>query len=110
MYEKQGVVSMKATGMKGTEYKLFDPSLIGSGGEGDVFRAFVPKVVKIYKAGVLTYELESKIRIMTENPPNESVLTQVAWPLDVIYNNKAQCIGFIMPDLSINAELGEIYK
>ena len=100
---------MTLKGITGTAYRL-DPAPIGSGGEGDVHRASITKIVKLYKPGVMTTELENKLRIMTENPPNEAVLTQVAWPLDLIYDDNAQCKGFAMPELSVNAELGDIYR
>ena len=81
---------MTATGKNGISYRM-DSTPIGSGGEGDVFHAYITKVGKIYKPGVMTPELQRKLEIMVENPPNESVLSQVAWPLDVIYDDKAQC-------------------
>jgi len=100
---------MMVTGINGISYRL-DPTAVGSGGEGDIYHAFITKVAKVYKPGVLTQELKDKLEIMIENPPNESVLSQVAWPLDMIFDDKGQCSGFIMSELSINAELGEIYK
>ena len=95
----------------GNTYVL-DSIPIGSGGEGDIFpvQSDNSRVAKIYKSGVISKELEQKLRIMTLNPPNESVLSQVAWPLDVVYDNYGNCRGFVMPRLEINAELGEVYK
>ena len=103
---------MTVTGRTGTEYRTYrlEPTPIGSGGEGDVFCVIgMDKVAKIYKPGVLTKAIEEKLRIMIEHPPSPSVLTQVAWPLDIIYDGD-QCLGFIMPHLNINTELGEVYK
>ena len=100
---------MTVTGRAGTTYHIV-ATPIGSGGEGDIFRAHITRIAKIYKPGVLTRELEKKLKIMIEHPPNESVLSQAAWPLDLIYDDNSQCIGFTMPELSINAELGEVYK
>ena len=97
------------TGKNGITYRL-DTTPIGSGGEGDVFHAYITKVAKVYKPGVMTKELENKLEIMIANPPSDSVLSQVAWPLDTIYDDNGQCKGFIMSELSVNAELGEIYK
>ena len=99
---------MKPRGIKGTTYTLGE-NPVGSGGEGNVYHAYVTNMVKVYKPGVMTRELENKLRVMVEHPPNESVLTQVAWPLDVLCDNNAKCIGFTMPELSINAELGDVY-
>ena len=102
---------MNLRGLSGTMYQL-GGAPIGSGGEGDVFhvQGDGSRVAKIYKAGTVSNELEEKLKIMTSNPPNESVLSQVAWPLDVVYDDGGKCVGFVMPKLSINAELGEVYK
>ncbi|MDR2570181.1 MAG: hypothetical protein LBD23_07770, partial [Oscillospiraceae bacterium] len=102
---------MKFIGLEHTIYNL-DPKPIGSGGEGDVYRIIDDNtiVAKIYRDGILSPELEEKLKIMIKHPPSESVLSQVAWPLDVVYDDKERCCGFIMPELSINSELGEIYK
>jgi len=102
---------MTVTGVIGATYTL-DPNPVGSGGEGDVFNVLGmdSQVAKIYKPGVLTQELEEKLTVMIEYPPNETVMSQVAWPLDLLCDDKGQSCGFIMPKLSINAELGEIYQ
>jgi serine/threonine protein kinase len=104
---------MTVIGLSGTQYQL-DSKLLAAGGEGEIYRVLgggtPKKVAKIYKSGVTTRELEEKLTIMVNRPPSSKVLTQVAWPLDILYNNKKQFCGFVMPELSINAELGEIYK
>ena len=101
---------MTLTGITGTTYRL-DPTPIGSGGEGDIYSVIgMDYVAKIYKSAEMTLELYEKLKIMIENPPNASVLTQVAWPLDIVYEDGGPYIGFIMPKLSINAELGEVYQ
>ena len=101
---------MKLTGLNGTAYTL-DPTPIGSGGEGDIYSVRgMDYVAKIYRAGELTLELYEKLMVMIENPPNASVLSQVAWPLDIVHEDGGLYIGFVMPKLSINAEIGEIYK
>ena len=95
----------------GNVYQL-NPIPIGSGGEGDIFpvQGICNTVAKIYKPGVMTIELEEKLKVMVANPPNKAVFTQVAWPLDVLYDDSGQCRGFAMPRLNITHELGEIYK
>ena len=102
---------MILTGLTGAAYRLANTP-IGSGGEGDIFPVLgnSGRVAKIYKAGVISSGLEEKLKIMTLNPPIESVLSQVAWPLDVVYDSEGKCAGFVMPRLSINAELGDVYK
>ena len=95
----------------GKIYNL-SPSPIGSGGEGDIYPVTGAGnyVAKIYKPDAMTKELEEKLIVMVNNPPDAIVLTQVAWPLDVVYDDSGLCHGFIMPRLNITHELGEIYK
>ena len=101
---------MTVTGINGTTYRL-NAIPIGSGGEGDIYSVIgMDYVAKICRAGALSNELEEKLKIMIDNPPSASVLSQVAWPLDMAYDNTGQCCGFVMPKLNIDAELGEIYK
>ncbi|MDR2570183.1 MAG: DUF6273 domain-containing protein [Oscillospiraceae bacterium] len=102
---------MILTGIFAVRYTL-DPTPIGSGGEGDVYKIVGDNTIiaKIYRDSILSLELEEKLKIMIKHPPSESVLSQVAWPLDVVYDDNGRCCGFIMPKLNINSELGEIYK
>jgi len=102
---------MTLTGLTGTTYVL-DPVPIGSGGEGDVYRVLGGdgKVAKLYKPGAITQELVDKLMVMIHYPPSASVLSQVAWPLDLVGTEPGTSCGFVMPELSINTELGEVYK
>jgi serine/threonine protein kinase len=103
---------MTVIGLSGTYYQL-DSNLLSDGGEGEIYRVLgitPKKVAKIYKTGISTRELEEKLIIMVNRPPNSKVLSQVAWPLDVVYDTNKRFCGFIMPELNINAELGKIYK
>ena len=102
---------MTVTGLNKTTYTL-EANPVGSGGEGDIFRVSGTsgKVAKIYKPGVLNKELAEKLVIMLDNPPSKTALSQVAWPLDLVDDDKGNYCGFIMPELSINAELGEVYR
>jgi len=103
---------MAYTGIKGTNYQL-ESTKLASGGEGTIYRVYggtPKKVAKIYEAGKVTQELESKLKYMVGNPPDSGVLNQVAWPLDVLYDPSGKFCGFVMPELSINAELKEIYQ
>ena len=103
---------MTVSGLLGAQYQL-DPNLLGDGGEGKVYRVLGgsdKKVAKIYNQGAISREMVEKLGLMMVNPPPASVLTQVAWPLDMIFDKANQPCGFIMPELSINTELGDIYK
>jgi len=103
---------MTVIGLSGTQYQL-DSKKLSDGGEGTIYRVVGGSnktVAKIYKDEVLTKELEEKLKYMVNRQPSSSVLNQVAWPIDVIYDTNKKFLGFVMPMLSINAELGEIYK
>jgi alpha-tubulin suppressor-like RCC1 family protein len=100
------------TGLTGISYQL-ESSYLASGGEGSIHRVSggtTKKVAKIYHTGKLTLELENKLKYMVSNPPDKRVLNQVAWPLDVLCDSKNKFCGFVMPELSINAELKDIYQ
>ena len=98
-------------GLFGNVYTTEEKPL-GEGGEGKIFRVIGDdsRVIKIYHSHILSKELEQKLRYMADNPPVESILDQVAWPLDILYNSSNQFQGFVMPALDINAELVDIYK
>jgi len=99
------------TGVIGATYQL-DPKAIASGGEGSIHNVLGmdSQIAKVYNLDVLTAELEEKLTIMLEYPPDEVVMSQVAWPIDILCGADGRCYGFVMAKLNINAELGEIYK
>ena len=106
------MINIVVTGLTGTKYQL-DQNILSDGGEGEIYRVLGGTnrmVAKLYKAGITNPDLEKKLAIMVKMPPNAKVLSQVAWPLDVVYDYNNQFCGFIMPELNINDELGEIYK
>ena len=81
------------------------------GGEGDIYDVIgqKDKVIKIYHADKITSELEEKLKVMVKRPPNASILSQVAWPLDLVYDSYGHFLGFVMPKIHMNAELRDIY-
>lgn len=97
-------------GMSGKTYTL-EGKPFSSGGEGDIFKIIGDSslVIKIYHPDRITSELEHKLQFMANNPPASSVLNQVAWPMDVVYDEYKQFKGFVMPKLDITAELGSVY-
>ena len=101
---------MRYYGISKTLYEL-DAKPFGQGGEGDIYydRGDGSIVAKIYHPDRLSEELEQKLRYMVDNPPVESILTQVAWPLDILYDSSNQFQGFVMPKLDITTELSDIY-
>lgn len=100
-------------GLTGSKYQL-DSSPLSSGGEGDIFVVTTTsgQVAKVYHADTITRspELEKKLTVMVKRPPSNTVLSQVAWPLDVLYDSNHIFCGFVMPKLNITDELLELYK
>ena len=94
----QGVYTLAAQPMK-------------SGGEGSIYalQSHPNMVAKIYHPQKLSSELEEKISFMTNNPPESTILDQIAWPLDVLRDFSGRFVGFVMPKLSIDTDLKAIY-
>ena len=101
---------MKVKGLSGMFYEL-ETNPLSSGGEGSIYNVLGEngKVVKIYHSGTVTKELESKICYMVKNPPNATVFNQIAWPVDVVYDDNGVFCGFVMPRLNITAVLSDVY-
>lgn len=98
------------SGLSKKRYQL-ESKAFSSGGEGDIYKVVGndSQVVKLYHSDRITSELEQKIIYMAKNPPASSVLDQVAWPIDALYNDRGQFVGFVMPKLDITSELGDVY-
>ena len=101
---------MEYYGQNGKRYNL-KASPFKKGGEGSVYELVGNDqlVAKIYHAKVVTEELKSKIKYITNNPPDKSILNQIAWPQDYLMDSAGNFVGFVMPKLQIDAELGELY-
>ena len=97
-------------GLQGKQYQL-EQKPFSSGGEGAIYRIVGDsyRVVKVYLKGHVSKELEEKIKLMVNRPPSSSVLNQVAWPIDAVYDSTNTFCGFVMPKLDITAELSEVY-
>lgn len=100
-----------ATGLNGTVYRLGQQ--IGSGGEGTVFAVSGTKLVaKIYNND--SPDLEQKLIFMVTHPvPNVAdqhgnIIMVLAWPKDVIYDQKGAFVGYVMPFMSGGVEIFEI--
>lgn len=92
---------------------ILEQTPFNQGGEGSVYSVDGSSnsniVAKIYHPKALTEELAAKIKYMASNPPDKSILDQIAWPIDCLYDGAGKFVGFIMPKLKIDAELGELY-
>jgi|GEM_PF-870954 tetratricopeptide repeat protein len=111
MSHAYGLKPGQLIGLSGKTYTL-ENKAFSKGGEGEIFRLVGNKnqVIKIYFSSRVSKELEQKLCYMADNPPESSVLNQVAWPIDVVYDENMIFKGFVMPKLDINAELGDVYS
>jgi len=82
-----------------------------AGGEGKLYNiAGQPNLVaKIYKDGKASREKEQKLVRMINFPLDKNILSQIAWPQDVLYN-AGQFIGFTMPKMNLKEDLNVIYE
>ena len=98
-------------GKGGKQYTL-DQNPFAQGGEGKLYNVIGnPDIVaKIYKNGLNNAEKENKLLIMVDNPPSQQVMSQIAWPLDVLYDSRHSFVGFVMPKLPINEDINVIYE
>ena len=98
-------------GKGGLKYNL-ENAPFAQGGEGKVYNIVgePKKVAKLYKNGLNDLQKERKLLVMVNNPPSKSVMSQIAWPLDVLYDSSNTFVGFVMPKLAINEDLNVIYE
>jgi len=96
-------------GYSGTTYITIDPAL-GSGGEGTIYglEGMLDKVAKVYKNDKRNIGRERKLFAMIASPLTQEAMKQVAWPIDVIYQNN-QFVGFIMPRIVFGEDLNVMY-
>lgn len=83
-----------------------------TGGEGAIYKIqnYGDMVAKIYHTDKITTELEEKIMFMASNPPSQKIMDQIAWPQDVLRDDKGSFVGFVMSKLSIDTDLKAIYS
>lgn len=97
---------MRVYTSKNEPLSLSDTAM-SSGGEGELHTilfkpaSFAGKdiCVKIYFKSKRSRQLEQKLLFMVANPPQniQSEGSMLAWPLDVVYNEKREFLGFVMP-------------
>lgn len=88
--------------------------MIAKGGEGKVWATNRSGcLAKIYTFFPDTEKVE-KLNVMIANPLITSSLNtrniSIAWPQDLIYNNKGNCVGFLMPEIKKAKPIFEIYN
>ncbi len=91
---------------------ILDDIPIKKGGEGAIHTVSGKSnlLAKIYLAPAKSPELKEKISLMVKNPPRQDILDQIAWPIDILSDAGGNFVGFVMPKLSIDVELGDVYK
>jgi len=100
---------MQLRGSLGTY--VLAPQPMKAGGEGEIYevQGHSDLVVKLYKPNILSRELEEKLTYMRNNPPSQSIMNQIAWPIDILRDAYGKFVGFTMPKLSIDADLKSVY-
>lgn len=101
---------MKLKGKGGKDYELAQTPF-AQGGEGMIYNivGVSDKVAKLYKQGKMTADLERKLIKMVDDPPSKSIMDQIAWPKDVLYQN-GRPVGFLMDKFQLSEELNVIYE
>lgn len=101
---------MILSGKGGIQYNL-ESTPFAQGGEGEIYNIIgrTDIVAKLYKAGKISPEHERKLVVMVNTPPNACVMSQIAWPQDVLYRN-GTFVGFIMQKFKLNEDLNVIYE
>ena len=91
-----------------TKYVLHEEKFAG-GGEGSLYyiEEHPDIVAKIYAK--VDDEIEAKLTYMLNNPPDLSVINNVAWPIDLLEDEQGKFVGFVMPKLQIQTSLSQIY-
>ena len=100
-------------GLNGRCYTL--EKEIGAGGEGRVYRIAGQDLVgKIYKK--VDPEVEHKIRYMVQHPIEDlrdsrgKVILALAWPQDILCDEKGAFIGYTMPFIQNGVEICTIAR
>lgn len=66
---------------------------IGKGGEGSVYSTDTGFACKVYKKSKLTTIKRDKITLMLTNPVDYK---GICWPIEMVYNNKGDFVGYLM--------------
>jgi len=93
--------------------------LINDGGEGCIYEVtgYPNLLMKIYNEKdilgnpVVTEELHNKLIYMQNNPPEEMLAREaVAWPLELLYDESDNLIGFVMPRMIYDNHISHAYN
>lgn len=97
------------TGINGNIYTAIEPAL-GKGGEGSVHEILGNSlsVVKIFNKKQRTKLKHEKLLAMINTPLSMAVLQQIIWPIDVLYDNNHNFVGYVMPKLRNNEDFNDL--
>jgi len=93
--------------------------LINDGGEGCIYEVQGNRnlLMKIYNERdimgnpIVTDELHNKLKYMQQHPPEELVASgTLAWPLELLYDDEDNLIGFVMPRLNYDMHISHTYN
>lgn len=97
-------------GLSGKSYQLAAKPF-SDGAEGDIYSipAMPGGAVKVYHADCITRELEQKLLVMYKHPPSREIFSQIAWPVDLVYDLNGAFQGFVMLRFNVTDGLNDIY-
>lgn len=98
------------TGINQTSYNVIEPAL-ASGGEGFVYELeeYPDYVMKVFKEAYCTSEREAKLLKMIQQKLSPEELTQITWPIDVVYSREGFA-GYVMTRIRDNKNLNVVYS
>jgi WD40 repeat protein/formylglycine-generating enzyme required for sulfatase activity len=85
-----------------------------SGGEGSIYpvRTDGSLVAKVYHRPTRVHA--DKLRVMLDCPPDDSMAVQghtsIAWPVDLLEDDRSQVVGFLMPRVTAGIPLVDVYN
>jgi len=93
--------------------------LINDGGEGCIYEVVGNPnlLMKIYNERdimgnpIVTEDLHNKLKYMQQNPPEDMLASgTVAWPLELLYDDSDELIGFVMPRMNYDMHISHTYN
>lgn len=103
-------MSQQYVGTSGAYYTIIEPAL-GKGGEGSVYKISEKPdyVLKVFIDKNRTETRHRKLLAMLNTPLSISAMSQVTWPIDVVYDN-GKFVGYVMPETKKNEDLNVMYS
>lgn len=103
-------MSQRYVGVSGEYYTIIEPAL-GKGGEGSVYKISEKPdyVLKVFIDKNRTETRHRKLLAMLNTPLSISAMSQVTWPVDVVYDN-GRFVGYVMPETKNNEDLNVMYS